>query len=418
MSRLRLLILPGCLALAAGLAASIALMNAALVTLLLVMLTAATPEERNRFRDAALVLAPWAGGLVLAYLVNFGLPIKSLKFFFAWLSLPLAAAFLPSVSPKQVLGVFFAVLGAASLLGIVQHLEGIGVLETGLCNFTAEAYTGKFNQYLCGFKAGTRARGFFYTPMTFGAVVMFGLLAASILIQREDAPRKFWGASALLQTVALLVSSSRNSWVGFASMLPLALGKRKKAWLIAGIGVLGVAGLVMATPVLRSRVLSFGNVNTDPSSSTGARIFLWKDAWAQFQERPVFGWGPNTFRQNVERRHPEVPLLSTKHAHNSYLHTLAETGLVGLLGMLASLGWIAWRNLRSADPYLRRVALATLGAFFVSGFFEANFLDSEVIINLFFWQALAWGAANKATVSDYGEPASTDVEAPVVAVPS
>src|SRR5690606_13186094 len=132
---------------------------------------------------------------------------------------------------------------------------------------------------------------------------------------------------------ALVATSSRNAWLGFVTMLPLALGKRKKAWAIASAGAILVAAVVVSSPVLRDRLLSFGKVNTDPGSSVGARIFLWKDAWAQFQERPLVGWGPGGFRRNVEQRHAEVNLLSTKHAHNSYMQMLAEGGLIGMLGM-------------------------------------------------------------------------------------
>lgn len=384
MIRVRALIVPALLLLAVAASTSIVAMNLALAILLGVLVLAGAPEERRRFTSAVVMLAPFVAGGVLAYLAAWGLPPNKLRYLFAWLALPLAAAFFPAVDERRWLRWYFGAAAVAALLGLWQHLQGIGVIDTGLCDFTHEQYNGGIDKLLCGFKAGTRARGFFYTPMTYAAVVMFGLVAAVALGSRFS--RRAFGAVLALLVTALVVSSTRSAWFGFVAALPFVLGMNKRAWLGAAVAAGLVGGLAMATPVLRARVTSLAHVQTDPTSSTGARIFLWQDAWAQFKEKPVFGWGPGTFRSNVERRHPDAKLLSTKHAHNNYLHALAETGFVGLLGFLATFGWIAARALRAAPPY-RNLGVALIAAFGVSGLFEAGALDSEVVINLLVWSA-------------------------------
>jgi O-antigen ligase len=90
----------------------------------------------------------------------------------------------------------------------------------------------------------------------------------------------------------------------------------------------------------------------------------------------------------VQARNPGVPLLSTRHAHNDYLQALAETGIIGFCAMLASWIWMVVRSLRSPTPW-GRIGLAAMVSFAVAGLFEANYLDSEVIINLFLWIAFA-----------------------------
>lgn len=384
MSRLRALIVPALLTLAVGATTSIVAMNAALAILLGVLLLAGAPEERRRFKTFALILAPFVAGGVVAYLAAWGLPPNKLRYLFSWLALPLAAAFLPAVDERRWLRWLLGAATLAAVLGLWQHLQGIGVIDTGLCNFTQAQYNGGLDKLLCGFKAGTRARGFFYTPMTYAAVVLFALIAAVAL--RANLSRRQAALAVLLLLAALLVSSTRSAWFGLLAALPFLLGANKRAWLAAAVAAMLVGGVAMATPVLRARITSLSHVKTDPSSSTGARIFLWKDAWAQFQQRPLLGWGPGTFRANVERRHPDVKLLSNKHAHNNYLHVMAETGLVGLAGFLATFGWLAVLAWRAPAPY-RNLGLGLIAAFAVSGLFEASALDSEVVINLLVWAA-------------------------------
>lgn len=389
MTRLRVLIVPALLTLAVGATTSIVAMNAALAILLGVLVLAGAPEERGRFKAYALLLAPYLAVTVVAWLAAWGLPLNKLRFLFAWLALPLAAAFFPAVDEGRYLRWFFTAAAVAALLGLWQHLQGSGVIDTGLCQFTQAEYDGSVRKLLCGFKAGTRARGFFYTPMTFAAVVMFGLIAAVALLRRL--PRRLAVAGVVLLAAGLLVSSTRSGWIGFAVALPILLGVNKRAWLAAAAALVLVGAVIAATPVLRARFTSLSHVDTDPSSSTGARLYLWRDAWAQFKEKPLLGWGPGTFKANVERRHPDVVLLSNKHAHNNYLHAMAETGLLGLAGFLATFGWLAARAWRAPAPY-RNLGLALVAAFGAAGFFEASMLDSEVVINLLVWLAFVTAA--------------------------
>lgn len=385
MTRLRLLIVPALVTLALAMPASIFAMNWALAVLLGVWVLAAQGDERRRFADALLPLAPWIAASLIAWAVAGPLPLKNLRFLFAWLTYPLAVTFFPAMDRRRFLWLFFAMLAATCLVGLVQHANGSKWIELGACRMGDAGYTGGVKQFWCGFKGGTRARGFFYTPMTYAAVVLYGLLVAVWWGMREK--RKAVAALVVLFAVGLAVTSSRNAWVGLLAGLPFLAGTRKQA-LVMGAAVLAMVIVVAAvSPAVRSRLSSFETVSDDPRTSTGARMFLWKDAVAQFTERPVTGWGPGTFHQNVIARHPEVKLLSTKHAHNSYLQALAETGVLGLAGMLATWLWLGLRAVRRGGA--GRLGLAVLAGFAAAGFFEANYLDSEVIINFFAWMAFA-----------------------------
>ena len=87
---------------------------------------------------------------------------------------------------------------------------------------------------------------------------------------------------------------------------------------------------------------SFSNVSSDASNLE--RLNRWSCAWAMFQERPLWGWGPGTYQfeyapfQTSDLR----TIISTNNAdlgnaHSEYLGPLAEQGVVGLVGVRALL---------------------------------------------------------------------------------
>jgi O-antigen ligase len=128
------------------------------------------------------------------------------------------------------------------------------------------------------------------------------------------------------------------------------------------------------------------------------RIGHWLVAWQMFKESPLLGKGVHTFGEfylpYLERIElpayitPEVAYIPW--AHNLYLETLAERGLLGavgfgapLLGMLLLLR----RFLRHDSPHeVRTIAIgltASFLSFLAQGFFDLTFLKDWVL--LIFW---------------------------------
>jgi tetratricopeptide (TPR) repeat protein len=83
-----------------------------------------------------------------------------------------------------------------------------------------------------------------------------------------------------------------------------------------------------------------------------------------FEEDPVTGVGPGMYV--VERaRNTQPPELDyfVAHAHNLYVQTLAEYGLVGIVAAVvvtAIVGRLVYRGIKSADPVDRRLGWAAL----------------------------------------------------------
>lgn len=80
------------------------------------------------------------------------------------------------------------------------------------------------------------------------------------------------------------------------------------------------------TPTLNGRLFSF--------SGTG-RVAHWRIAWREFEAHPLLGTGARTFEIEWYRNRP-VP-FRVRDAHNLYLQTIAEVGIVGAALLFAAL---------------------------------------------------------------------------------
>jgi O-antigen ligase len=181
--------------------------------------------------------------------------------------------------------------------------------------------------------------------------IMLGLCAAWLFVGRQ---RIVAGAGTLLLLVSLFVAASRSGVLaGLLTLAVLALAwwprSRLPAALVAAVlvatGLLGVLGGAEvfekhAESVQAGRALNF-------------REQAWNLAASTWQHHPWFGVGMDNFA--LASRELETQQLRDlmPHAHNLYLNTLAERGMVGaapLAAVLAVWGlWLFRRRPRVAD---------------------------------------------------------------------
>ena len=154
-----------------------------------------------------------------------------------------------------------------------------------------------------------------------------------------------------------------------------------------GLLILVVAAIIAAGLVARSDKMSRFVVATilepDRNPGVAVRLGVWRDALRLFRADPVTGAGLGTFDEvsyTLEGTTAEHLFRGTGwHAHNVYLHVLAETGLLGLLAWLYL--WLAIvgrlvREWRHADAGSR---LRVTGALFAVCAFLALSI-TEVLI--------------------------------------
>lgn len=209
----------------------------------------------------------------------------------------------------------------------------------------------------------------------------------------------------------LIVSWGRGAWMGFgAAGVVMVFFAPRQRWvgilLLAAcgllVGMLWLAGYVPASIQQRientlTEFVGFGDMRGMPINNDNfaivERLAHWQTAYYMANAQPFLGVGLG----NYEVVYSEYAIPSWPnplgHAHNDYLNTLAETGIVGLAVYLV--GWAVifyWTigTLRHSDRVVRGLALGLLGTWthlavhsFVDKLFVNNiFLQIGVMIGL------------------------------------
>jgi putative inorganic carbon (hco3(-)) transporter len=222
--------------------------------------------------------------------------------------------------------------------------------------------------------------------------------------------------------VGLFFSYTRAAWISIAvavmALVPLLLRIRLNTLIIMFV-TLGVIGLLFSSQIvyLMSRnqdesskdfsehLNSISNIKTDASNAE--RINRWACAIEMFKERPVFGWGPGTYKfeyapfQKAKYR----TVISTDfgdggNSHSEFLNPLSEMGLFGLLSIL----YLFYQVLNTGfnlyytakKPRVRLMSLGVLLGmitYFVHGLMN-NYSETDKIAVLF------WGGFAMLTAMD------------------
>jgi O-antigen ligase len=132
----------------------------------------------------------------------------------------------------------------------------------------------------------------------------------------------------------IVLTSSRAAAVaavaGLAAVVWLRLrARRRPVWLFAVTGLVVMAGVTVIYGDVMYRgldqVYALSTADRGISSGATGRVAAWKWTWELFLRNPVLGAG---FRAH------ELLLKADSSAHNGYLATLAEVGILGFLGVL------------------------------------------------------------------------------------
>ena len=164
-----------------------------------------------------------------------------------------------------------------------------------------------------------------------------------------------YGGSAGLLLLGLFASYSRGGWIGaLAGFFGLAVlaGRRTAALAASGLVLFLLVGLLGAfsalPPVLveriegitsNLRIFDAGKVSVnDANFAVVERMAHWQAAWRMWNAYPFLGIGPGNFNEAYPDFFVGRWSDSQGHAHNYYLHILAEAGPLGLALYLALFG--------------------------------------------------------------------------------
>ena len=132
---------------------------------------------------------------------------------------------------------------------------------------------------------------------------------------------------------------------------------------------------------------------------------LWRAAWLMARERPLLGFGPDSFRLRYGAYLGYERWNQGIHANNLYLELLATTGWLGL----AAFGLVVWRLValiwtvlrRTTTPWAHGVALA-VGAWLVHGVVDAFLGFTPTLVLFWFTVGLLAAHARALPAQDGG----------------
>jgi putative inorganic carbon (HCO3(-)) transporter len=246
-------------------------------------------------------------------------------------------------------------------------------------------------QYFRPADPGLRIHGLMGHHMTFSGQMMLVLVAMVILLTREGVrnPRIVWflGTMTALCGAALILALTRSSWLGTATGLLVALALLRPRWLLA-IPVLALLLLLVSPASVQDRLRHMFDT---AEAGNAARLDMIQTGLRIVRERPLLGVGPRMIEQSVYEygANPKILPCFYQHLHNNVIQLAAERGLPALLCWLWFMGQIVvdhfrwFRRLRLSGSRNALVypvlAIGAAVSLFVSGLFEFNFGDSEVL---------------------------------------
>jgi O-antigen ligase len=129
--------------------------------------------------------------------------------------------------------------------------------------------------------------------------------------------------------------------------------------------------------------------------ATDPRPRIWSTWTQRALERPWLGvgFGKQLPRIYHQPRHPGDPVLADiqmgMHAHNLFLNTVLQTGIVGLLLLLWLLGTLFTRfyRVRLESPIPAWAGIALLAAMLVKNFTDDFMRDA---VAMYFWSLAGW----------------------------
>lgn len=176
-----------------------------------------------------------------------------------------------------------------------------------------------------------------------------------------------------------------------------------------GIGAVMGTGVAILALLFAFRTTTFVSdipavgrlLNTNIADLSGnTRIMAWDVAIQAWEERPIFGWGPNNYYYAFNTYYPEQilrhgwPETWFDNAHNIIMNTLAVQGAVGIITYLSIFGvaiFVLWRAYKEGriDQHVANISMA----FLVAHLTQAVFVFENPTSYLYFFFFLAFIAS-------------------------
>lgn len=151
---------------------------------------------------------------------------------------------------------------------------------------------------------------------------------------------------------------SHRKWIAGFLLVPIALSV-----LFLGVNIRAKVQGTGDSPTLISRLVLTG----ESARSLKSRSVIWSPTWKKILERPIFGYGLDTYTLAFAPATPKELLVSedinsyADRAHNIILDTMMESGIVGLIAIVVCIGGSIFLAYRSRNIVALAMASALVG---------------------------------------------------------
>jgi O-antigen ligase len=239
-----------------------------------------------------------------------------------------------------------------------------------------------------------RPRGTLGHYMTYSGLLMLVMCsaAARLLFEKRD---RLWPALIMpALIVAVVLTFSRNAWVGGCVSIAVLL-VLKDFRLLAAAPVVAALFFSLAPGAIVSRFYSTFDLR-DPAVRD--RVAMFQAGVEIVKDHPLLGTGPNVVQEVYPAYRKSNAVEPTPpHLHDVPLQIAAERGIPALVAWLwflvaTTAGLV--RKLRTDKPrYLAAAGVGAMAAMLAAGFFEYNFGDSEFLMLFLVLITLPWAAS-------------------------
>lgn len=215
-----------------------------------------------------------------------------------------------------------------------------------------------------------------------------------VIVAAKDAKWR-WGSAIFCLTacLAFVFNGTRGAWlasllIAFMLMFLQIKNIRNFLALVVATGIV-LGGVYQAVPGFQQRVQSIANLQ---EQSNTERRLLWQSAWNMALDHPMTGVGLANFKKNYQEHYilPEAKEPHLGHAHNNFMHVLAECGMLGFSALLMLWGYILIYGVAGWYKYRKSVylmLLATLMGLVLHGLTEYTW-GTALTVKLF-WLSIA-----------------------------
>lgn len=210
----------------------------------------------------------------------------------------------------------------------------------------------------------------FMTPPAAGQYLMLTLVAAVGLrltaLRRAVSVNAFENLAPVLIGIGLLLTFSRQAWLGAVIGLLALVIIRRPRWLLALGLALAVAFFTPAPGSAGTFGDYFVSASDTSTRSSDTRIRFWEEAIELIPDYALVGVGPGLYEVAID-----APLGATDvvYAHNVFLDAAVEVGIAGALALIALLVV----SIRLALRRRHDLVAAMLLAFVVASLFDDTF---------------------------------------------